>query len=487
MSQTSDQLHSTLQQLESRSHYDPSTSLERALICEQQAREDGANALRVRALLVIARSYNDLNQYRKGLKYIKEIYNCTSENDDKLPQILHLHARLLFGRKKYYSALQLWISALEQSSLIGNTVYMIKSLAGIADVWCITCGPALAAPTHELAARIANKHLLHALEGQIRLSLAWDHYQLNDYIKMLSELDNTEELLTHTQNNFLHTKLADFRTLALLALDRFDEAEAISARINDHHVPDIDTHLYLSRARHALRQNYSDTALSHLRRAEKAALKTNNNELLGLIYRHQSEIAEHKNNYQEAYKAYKKFRHFAEKELKARKRWMGSDKAHQSRRQIDQRAQQLISRLYNQYDYNLEKHFSNFVSETYWWEQLIQFKSQLSHSEHAVIMIQQDNPAYLEVCTELLHSISTPKDLIARLTENRLVMLISENRESTGTLFQALEKMIAIYPWQRKNLMPDNVHAELIDILSFPFTLEQLEDTSRSAFDGKPA
>ncbi|POB65780.1 hypothetical protein CRN59_34710, partial [Vibrio vulnificus] len=93
-----------------------------------------------------------------GLKLIKEAHSKQNrlDNDDRLPQILHLYALQYWGQAKYYSAQQYWINALEQSALIDETEIQIEALIGLGNVWRITNDYKLAASTHELAVKVAN-------------------------------------------------------------------------------------------------------------------------------------------------------------------------------------------------------------------------------------------------------------------------------------------------------------------------------------------
>ncbi|MCQ6508076.1 hypothetical protein NPM20_25300, partial [Vibrio parahaemolyticus] len=69
------------------------------------------------------------------------------------------------------------------------------------------------------------------------------------------------------------------------------------------------------------------------------------------------------------------------------------DKARGSKRPLEQRARQLINRIRSQHEYDPEKQVSNVVSEKYWLEQLLLYKTELKRSNHAVIMIPHTKPA----------------------------------------------------------------------------------------------
>ncbi|MDF5300273.1 hypothetical protein P3684_24205, partial [Vibrio parahaemolyticus] len=119
----------------------------------------------------------------------------------------------------------------------------------------------------------------------------------------------------------------------------------------------------------------------------------------------------------------------------------------------------------------------NVVSETYWWEQLVLFKTELKRSNHAIIMIQHSNPEVLDVCTELVHALTTSSDLISRISSNRLAMLIAEKGQAAEEVYRTVQAMLDIYPWKRRGIKGPKPILYLQDILTFPFTLEQLEES----------
>ncbi len=105
------------------------------------------------------------------------------------------------------------------------------------------------------------------------------------------------------------------------------------------------------------------------------------------------------------------------------------------------------------------------------------FKTELKHSNHAVIVIQHNDSKYLDVCTEIAHSLCNQKDLVSRLSSERLALLLADKGDAALHVFHVLAKMIEIYPWERKGLTGSLPQVMFQDILSFPFTLEQLEDS----------
>jgi len=109
---------------------------------------------------------------------------------------------------------------------------------------------------------------------------------------------------------------------------------------------------------------------------------------------------------------------------------VGLDKARSSKRQLEQRARKLINRIRGQHEYDTEKHLSYVVSETFWWEQLVLFKTELKRSNHSIIMFQHVDPDYLDVCTEISHTFCNQDDFIARLSSARVAFMFSEKRRS---------------------------------------------------------
>jgi hypothetical protein len=138
----------------------------------------------------------------------------------------------------------------------------------------------------------------------------------------------------------------------------------------------------------------------------------------------------------------------------------------------------LLNRIRNQHDFHTEKHLSNVVPENHWWEHMVLHKVDLTNSTFSVISIHHANPLFLDACTELVHSLCGSKDLLSRLSANYLGLLVNERGEAAQHMFDVLEKMIEIYPWERKKLHGALPDATLHTIVSFPFTLELLEDMS---------
>ncbi len=437
----------------------------------------------IQALVIMAHCCWCSMDYRQGLKLIKIAYEKQSqlETDDHLPEILHTFALQYWGQAKYFSAQQYWINALEQSALVDNIEIQIESLIGLGNVWRITNEHKLAASTHELAVKVANNVRIAWLEGKARILLAWDYYLINEYVKMLTVLDGAIDALKDHDDSTWKAEIWDFKGLALLGLERLDAAEVATKKAHqiamEHDLTWMKAHSFISRARLELLRNNTERATSLLMAAEESARHFDNGELLSQICYQQSRVAEERGQFEAALRAFQKYRKYSLKMLKEQRHQLSQDKAHSSKRKLEQRARKLINHIRSQHEYDPEKHLSNVVSETYWWEQLVLFKSELKQSNHAIIMIRHADPAFLDACTELVHSLTTPSDLVSRLSTDRLAMLIADKGQAAEALYKTVQSMIKIYPWERQGLKGPTPTLYLQDILTFPFTLEQLEES----------
>lgn len=483
-----------IEQLRSRIESEPEKVLAQAEQCLIRARQlQSTNAI-VETLMIISLCHWCQMDYRAGLKSIKDAYHSLSnlETDHFLPEVLHIHALQYWGQAKYYSAQQYWINALEQSALIDNPTVEIECLIGLGNIWRITGEYKLACSTHELAVKVANNYRISWLEGKARILLAWDFYHLHQYIDMLTILDGAEEALQHNNNLTWKAEVWDFRGLALLGLERIEDAEEATRKAHQLAVANnltwIKAHSFISRARiELLRKNFS-AAGELLNNAEKAASSFDNGELLSQICYQQSRVAEENGDIHAALLAFKKYRRYTAMMLREQTLRVGLDKSRSSKRQLEQRARKLINRIRGQHEFDPEKHLSNVVSETYWWEQLVLFKTELKKSNYAVVVIQHPNPKYIDVCTEVIHFLCAPQDLLSRISSDRLGLLLAEKGDSALQMFQVMAKMIEIYPWRRRGLEDKLPKIMLQDILSFPFTLEQLIDSqAQEKSHGSPA
>ncbi|MDF5622533.1 hypothetical protein P3734_23960, partial [Vibrio parahaemolyticus] len=179
-------------------------------------------------------------------------------------------------------------------------------------------------------------------------------------------------------------------------LARLDAAEEATQKAHqlaiEHDLVWMKAHSFISRARLELLRQNTDSAAKLLLAAEESALSFDHGELLSQICFQQSRVAEEQGDFESAFNAFKKYRKHALKMLKEQTHRISMDKARGSKRQLEQRARKLINHIRSQHEYDPEKQFSNVVSETYWWEQLVLFKTELKRSNHAIIMIQHSNP-----------------------------------------------------------------------------------------------
>ncbi len=477
------QLENELALLKEQITAQPELTLRKAEACRVKAEQILFAEGEITALIIISHCYWCLMDYRQGLRFIKSAYDkqIQLDTDDHLPEILHVFALQYWGQAKYYSAQQYWINALEQSSLADNIEIQLESLIGLGNVWRITNEHQLAASTHELAVKVANNVRITLLEGKARILLAWDYYLLKDFVNMLTILDGATELLKDHDDSTWQAEIWDFKGLALLGLERIDAAEVATQKAYqlavEHDLTWMKAHSFISRARLQLLRKDTESATKLLLAAEESARSFDNGELLSQICFQQSQVAEQQGNFEAALNAFRKYRQYALKMLKEQRVQISRDKAHGSKRKLEQRARKLINHIRAHHEYNPERQLSNVVSETYWWEQLVLFKSELSQSNHAVIMITHSDPAFLDTCTELIHSLATSDDLISRLSSDRLAIIIADKGLAAEELYKTVKTMISIYPWERRGLNGPEPTSYLQDILTFPFTLELLDQT----------
>lgn len=483
-------LEAEIEQLRAQVESDPQKVLKLAEQCANRSVQIAYPEGRIQCLIIMSRCAWCQMDYRKGLKYIKDAYAKLNalDTDDYLPEILHIHALHCWGQAKYYSAQQYWINTLEQSALVGEVEFQIEALIGLGNIWRITNELDMARSTHELAVKVANNARIDWLEGKSRILLAWDHYLLNNYVEMLTVLDGAIEALQYHPDRTWHAEVWDFRGLALLGLERADEAEEATRKAHDlaveHNLTWMKAHSFISRARLELLRKNPVKAAELLVEAEASAASFDNGELLSQICFQQSRVAEECGDDQAALAAFKKYRQHSVNMLREQNSRTGLDKARDSKRQLEQRARKLINRIRAQHEYDPEKHLSRLVSETYWWEQLMQHKTELKRASHTVVTIHHANPELLDACTELVHSLCHQQDLLARLSQNRLGLLLAEQGQAADEMYQILRNMIQLYPWQRKGFKGQQPEVICQDVLSFPFTLEQLEESQHKVSDG---
>lgn len=480
-----------IEQLKRRLEMDPQEVQIQAEQCLARSKQIHYPEGTILCLMMLSHCSWHLNKFAAGLRYAREALTEQNrlDNDDLLPEILHLHALNYWSEGKYYTSQQYWIHALEQAALEEQVEIEIECLLGLGNIWRANHEYQLACSTHALAVKVANSMRLARLEARSRILWAWDHYLLNNYAEMLSVLDDAMELLDERKDAQWRAQIWDFRALALIGLERLEDAEKAAQVAHDiataNDLSWVRSHSYISRARLELLRGNVDTAADLLKSAEKYADNANDGELLSQIYYQQSVVSEQKQLFKPALYAFKKYRNLSIQLLKDQTARESQDKAHTSKRQLEQRARKLIHRVRTQYEYDPEKHLSNVVSETYWWEQLVLFKTQLKSATHTVIIIHHFDSRYLDICTEITHSLCTQHDLVSRLSGEYLGLLLDDKGEAASNIHAVLQQMIEIYPWKRQGLEPNLPKVILEDILSFPFTLDQLEQhTLKDEADG---
>lgn len=477
-------LENEIEQLKRRLESDPEEVQIQAEQCLARSKQIHYPKCTIMCLMILSRCSWHLNKFGTGLRYAREALTAQNrlDNDDLLPEILHLQALHYWGEGKYFTSQQYWIKALEQAALEEQVEMEIECLLGLGNIWRANHDYQLACSTHALAVRVANSARFARLEARSRILWAWDHYLLNNFAEMLSVLDGAMELMDDIKDSKWCAEAWDFRALALIGLERLEDAEKAAQTAHDiasaNNLTWVRSHSYISRARLEMLRGNIDEAAQLLESAEKYADSANDGELLSQIYYQQSVVSEQKKQFKTTYYAFKKYRSLSIQLLKDQTAREGRDKAHTSKRQLEQRARKLINRVRTQYEYDPEKLLSNVVSETYWWEQLVLFKTQLKSSNHSVIIIHHFDSRYIDICTELTHSLCTQHDLVSRLSGEYLGLLLDDKGETAENIHTILQKMIAIYPWKRQGLEPASPTVRLEDILSFPFTLDQLEQNT---------
>lgn len=483
MNKSPETLDIEIDQLKRRLTINPGEVIRQAELCLARARQQHSSEAIIESLLIMSRCCWHLSQPKLGFRYAKEA--LTEQNrldaDEQLPTILHLKALHSFGAGKYFTAQQYWINALEQAALEEDIIIEIKSLMGLGDIWRETQQYDIACSTHKLAVHVANNTRKDWLEGRARILWAWDLYLAKNYVEMLEVLDGAQELLEDYPEKKWLAELWDFRALALLGLERLEDAEEATQTALDlattHNLTWLKVHSAINRARLELMLGNIDIATELLEMAESAMDQSSNHddELLSQIYYQQSIIAEQRHQLQLAFNAFKKYRHHALELVRNQKLRESKDIARESKRQLEKRAKKLINRVKGLYEYNPERHLSNVVSETYWWEQLMMFKTELLHASHTVIVIHHDNPKYIDICMELAHSLCSSRDLVSRLHSNKLGLLLAEKDKEAFEMYKIIQQMLKLYPWQRQGLEETIPAIALHNILTFPFTLEQLD------------
>lgn len=482
MNKNQEQLESELAHLKEQVETFPEKALFIAEQCQIQAQKMLFSPGEIQALLLRSQCCWFLKEFRQGYKLARDAYRLlmTIDTDEWLPEILYLQGQHHWGQKKFYSAQQAWIQSLEQAALLNNHHILVDSLVGIANIWRETERLPLATSTHQLAADIANQMRLPGKELEAQLLLAWDYYLDNRYVDMLSILDSARDLLKHQSNDIALAKIWDFRALALLGLERYEDAEAATNKVHQlavsHDMTWMKAHSYVRQARLALLKKETEQAAMYLDKAQIAATNSEDKEIISQIFFQKSQVAEQQGKFDVALEAFVEYKKHSLIQLKEHTQKISFDNAQDSRAQLEKRSRKIINRIRGQFEYDSNNPLTHLVSETFWWEQLVLFKSELNHSPYAIVLLYHSNNAYLDTCTEIIHSLATEHDYISRLSSDYLALLVAENSGESERIYHAINTMLSVYPWERKSLdSTDKVTVSLHDILTFPFTLEQLE------------
>ncbi|MFA0519895.1 hypothetical protein AB4501_23400, partial [Vibrio sp. 10N.222.55.E8] len=124
-----------------------------------------------------------------------------------------------------------------------------------------------------------------------------------------------EDALKYHKDNTWHAEVWDFRGLALLGLERLDDAEKATAKAHNlaikHNLVWMKAHSYISRARLELLRKRPEQATELLKLAELSANEFDNGELLSQICYQQSLVAEENLDFKGALVAFKKYRQYS--------------------------------------------------------------------------------------------------------------------------------------------------------------------------------
>lgn len=483
MSNCSLSLEQQIQQLNDQLATEPATVLANVQSCLLTAKEQHAPNMVLQCLILAARAALLLDDLKLSFKHIKAAlkFQQTLDNDENLAEILHIHALIYWQQAQYYSAQHFWILSLEQSAWAEGANIQIESLIGLGNVWRETDEYGLAKIAHELAVRVANATRDADQEIQARILLSWDLYLLESFAEMLTVLQGAEDLLKHSPSDTQEAQLWDFRAVALLGLKHIEEAEYAADKAyvlaDKHQHIWMKTLALMSKARIELLREQPQCAIAYLQEAEISAKACNANyaHLLARIYFKQSLAHESSGQLELALQAFKLYRHHSIEHIRARTLQLGSDKARLSKHQLEKKARKLINRIRAQHAHESGKHFNRIISETLWWEQLVQLKTQLQKANYSIITVRHPIPEYIDVCAEIVHTLCTKNDYLARISSDRIGWLVAEQGEAAEQLYRTLSQMTTIYPWQRKGLAPHLPTIMIQDLLTFPFTLEQLE------------
>ena len=104
------------------------------------------------------------------------------------------------------------------------------------------------------------------------------------------------------------------------------------------------------------------------------------------------------------------------------------------------------------------------------------FKASLNNASHSVILFYHENPKVIDECEKIILPLCINDDFLSRLSHKRLGLLIF-GLNTAEAIYKKIEMIVRLYPWDRKGLVGELPTVSYQDILTFPFTLEQLDDS----------
>ncbi|MCG3728602.1 tetratricopeptide repeat protein [Vibrio cincinnatiensis] len=433
----------------------------------------------ITALVIIARINWLQGDYEHSIEMVKEAenYHNTQDNDDVLPELLHLYALNALSRSQHYTAKKYWLDALDKSMFTNNMVIEIESLLGIGEALFSLEEYPRSIEIFELAIKIANKSKNRKLEVRAYILLATSYLELNHYIDMLTVLDLAEEKVDGKQCPTWHIKLWLLKSTALLKLGRVKDAKNAAFQAYNLSMSSNATKLRINAlgclSRIALASDNQPRALYLSDIAEAVAMKIDDKESLAQIYLYQSQVHQDAKDYQAALSSFKKYKTHVLNVVKNKTNSHNLDKNYKIKNQLAVRITKSINYLKNHHT-NDNGTLNSLISETTWWEKLMLFKASMNNHSHSVIMFYHDNPKVIDECEKLISPLCVNDDFLSRLSHKRLGLLIF-GLDGSETVYKKIKMIMRLYPWDRKGLIGEKPAVSYQDVLSFPFTIEQLD------------
>ncbi|SKA00205.1 putative TPR-like family protein [Vibrio cincinnatiensis] len=433
----------------------------------------------ITALIILARVHWLREEYDPSVELIKEAesYHNNQDNDEILPEILHLYALNALSCSQHYTAKKYWLDALDKAMFTNNMVIEIESLLGIGDVLFSLEEYARSIEIFELAVQIANKTKNRKLEVRAYILLAKSYFELNHYIDMLTVLDLAEEKVDGKQCPTWNIKLWLLKSSALLKLNRIKDAKNAAFQAYNLSMSTSATNLRIHAlgclSKIALASDNHARALYLSDIAEAVAMKVDDKASLAKIYLYQSQLHQEVKDYQAALSAFKKYKTNTLEVVKGKTNNHNLDKNYKIKNQLAVRITKSINYLKSHHASD-NNSLNTLISETTWWEKLMIFKASLNNNAHSVIMFYHDNPRVIDECEKLISPLCVNNDFLSRLNHKRLGLLIF-GLDSAETVYKKIKMILRLYPWDRKGLIGEKPAVSYQDVLSFPFTIEQLD------------